>query len=102
MHEKLKEIRLSLKLTAKEFVTQIEELINVSYSAYCNYENGTRKIPDELYQVLCVKYGVNLNWLIADKGEMFLSDSEKSASQDEQLKEWVVQYVEKTMKDKGL
>ena len=90
---KLEKIRLSFNLNAKEFVAQIGNFYNISYRAYTSYESGERKMPVEFLKVLCEHYNVNLNWLIADKGEMFIdknstSDSNLKAEVEEILKQY--------------
>ncbi len=92
---KLEKIRLSLNLNAKEFVAQIGKFYNISYRAYTSYESGERKMPVEFLKVLCEHYNVNLNWLIADKGEMFI---QSSTSDDTKLKS----EVEEILRQHGL
>lgn len=96
--ENLRKIRSKLGLSVAKFADKLK----MSANTLTNYEQNRREPSATLFVQLNKELNVNLNWLVTGKGEMFLSDSENSASQDEQLKEWVVQYVEKTMKDKGL
>ena len=47
---------------------------------------------------LCKEHGINLNWFIADIGDMF----NESAVPNEQLEKLVAQIVDKKMKERGL
>lgn len=94
MNERLKEIRLSLKLSPKEFVAQIGN--DITYHSYTSYESGERKIPIKLLEILNIKFNVNLNWLVTGNGDMFLPKS------FEDSKDEFTQRVKDILKEEGL
>ena len=67
--ERLQKARKTLKLSQEDISTQI----GISYRAYSSYEREDRKPSIEFLEKLVVQYNLNLNWLIAGKGEMFIS-----------------------------
>ncbi len=92
--KKLQKIRRTLKLSQEEISSQI----GISYRAYTSYERGDRKPSLDFLGKLVEKFGINLNWLIANKGEMF-----NSKPQDiEQTKEAILSEVRKMLKDEGV
>lgn len=79
---RLQETRKFLKLSQDEIATQI----GISYRAYTSYERGDRKPPLDFLEKLVDKYKINLNYLIAGKGDMFIM-ADFEDSKDELLKE---------------
>lgn len=73
---KLKEIRKSLNLSQEDMANQT----GTTYRAYTSYERGDRKPSFEFLEKLALKFDVNLNWLIASKGELFISDTKEMKS----------------------
>lgn len=49
--------------------------LGIKQATYSNYENGTRAIPNDIYEKLQKEYNINLNWLISGIGEMFLTET---------------------------
>ncbi len=74
----LLQIREYLKLTQNEFALKL----GITTRSYINYERGERKLPFELLEKLCNDYNVNLNWLIAGKGEMFIPPKFEDAKEE--------------------
>ena len=66
--KKLKNIREAIGLTVEEFSTKLD----IKKRAYMSYEYDERKPTFEFFEIICKNFNVNLNWLIADKGEMFI------------------------------
>lgn len=71
--EKLKEIRKKLKLSQEELATQT----GTSYRAYTSYERGDRKPSLEFLEKIATLFDVNLNWLLANIGEVFIGQNNK-------------------------
>lgn len=71
---KLNTLRKELRLSQSEFA----EKLGVSYRAYTSYERGDRGMPIEFLSSLVNLYSVNLNWLIANNGEMFINEQPKT------------------------
>ena len=92
--EKLKTIRKQLSATQE----QMAEYMAVSYRTYASYERNENNPPYSMLVFLCKEYNINLNWFIADVGEMF---NDKSVEQSE-LEEKITPIVEKILKNKGI
>ena len=90
--QKLQQIRKELKLSQEEISSQI----GISYRAYTSYERGDRKPSIEFLEKLVEKFNVNLNWLIADVGEMF------NTPKYEDVKDEFEKRVEEILKKKGV
>lgn len=72
MVDRLKEIR------EKIFSTQLNmaKALNVSRQAVNEYERGNNIIPTKALIILINDYNVNINWLLAGKGNMLLTDTD--------------------------
>ncbi len=90
--EKLKTLRQRLMYTQ----SAMADNLNISARTYASYEREENNPPYSMLLVLCEKYDVNLNWFIADKGEMF------NAPQFEQAQEEFALKVRQILKDEGL
>lgn len=66
MHERIKELRLSLGLTQQEFADRI----HVERSSIAGYENGKRVPRDATINLICREFGVSESWLRTGEGEM--------------------------------
>lgn len=71
IHDRFKEIRLTLKLSQKKMA----EDIDISYIMLQNYEYGKNPISDSTLLKLRNKYNVNPDWLMNGTGNMFLGSS---------------------------
>lgn len=88
-NKKLQELRKILKLSQEEISTQL----GISYRAYSSYERGERKPPLEVLELLVNNYNVNLNWFIANIGEMF--NKQQPSVNDIELEQKVVDVMKK-------
>jgi transcriptional regulator with XRE-family HTH domain len=68
--KKLKKIRNSLSLTQEKMA----ELLNVGLRTYVSYERDENKPPYSMLVTLCTQHKINLNWFIADVGDMLLDE----------------------------
>jgi transcriptional regulator with XRE-family HTH domain len=68
--DRLIKIRDSLGLTQKSFAKGLY----VSQTYYSNIENGNKKINDRVIALICSQYGVNKEYLLNGKGEVFSKD----------------------------
>lgn len=68
--ERIKAVRLELKLTQVEFGRRIA----VAQSYLASIENGQREITPKIFKLVCSEYGVNEKWLESGEGEMFKSE----------------------------
>lgn len=71
-NEKIKEIRKSLNITQQEMA----DSIGVSKQYFSKVENGLTQLSKEKITKLCNCYGVSLDWLLSDKGGMFIKENE--------------------------
>ncbi len=71
-NEKIKEIRKELGLTQQEMA----DSIGVSKQYFSKIENGLTELSKEKITKLCNCYGISLDWILSDKGGMFLRENE--------------------------
>lgn len=90
--ENLQKLRKNLSLKQDEFALKL----SIAPRAYVNYERGERKPPLELLEKLASQFNVNLNWLIADIGEMFIPPKFEQAQYD------LAREIRKILKEEGL
>ena len=76
MNERIKQVRLSAKLSQTEFA----EKILVSRSAVCKMESGENSPSEQTVKLICQEFNVNGEWLRTGNGEMFVE-----LSKDEQI-----------------
>ena len=72
--EKLKKIRNSLNLSQRGMA----EAIGIKTRTYEAYERNENEPPYSMLVVLCDKYNLNLNWFIANKGDVFDKEQPES------------------------
>ena len=70
-NEKIKDIRIQLGLTQQEMA----DSLGVSKQYLSKVEKGHTDLSKEKIVQLCSNYNVSLDWLLLDKGEAFLKDS---------------------------
>ena len=66
--DRMKEIRLKLKLSQVEF----SEMLFLSKSFYGAIEIGNKKINDRIIFIISKQFNVNTEWLKTGNGEMFI------------------------------
>ena len=76
MNERIKQVRLSAKLSQTEFA----EKILVSRSAVCKMESGENSPSEQTVKLICQEFNVNGEWLRTGNGEMLVE-----LSKDEQI-----------------
>ena len=60
LYERIKELRVDKDLSQKE----LADTLNVTRSAYSNYENGIRDVPIEVLSRLADFYGTSVDYII--------------------------------------
>jgi transcriptional regulator with XRE-family HTH domain len=70
MNGQLKLLRQSLKMTQSE----ISEVLDIAIKSWQQYENGAMTPGGNVFEALHNKLGVNLNWLVSNKGEMYYKE----------------------------
>ena len=60
LYERIKELRVDKDLSQKE----LADILNVTRSAYSNYENGIRDIPVDILSRLADFYGTSVDYII--------------------------------------
>lgn len=73
MNERLKEIRLYLKMSQKDFAFKI----GLKPSSLNDIEKGRTIVSERIIIIICSIYKINEKWFRTGKGEMFTSDSSK-------------------------
>lgn len=90
--QKLKAVRGHYNLSSDEFATKL----HLSQRTYNSYEYDERKPPIEFFFNMHFVYNVNLNWLIADDGDMLV------IPKFEDVEDEFTQKVELILKQNGL
>ena len=72
-NEKIKEIRKELGLTQQEMA----DALCVSKQYLSKVENGLTELSKEKIILLCEKFNISVNWLLMDKGFMYLGEIEQ-------------------------
>lgn len=67
MHERIKLLRKTLKLTQQEFA----ERIGVKRNTIATYEIGRNEPIDAVFSLICREFNINEEWLKNGTGEMF-------------------------------
>ena len=73
MNTRIKQLRLTLKLTLKDF----GERIGLKPSTISDIEHSRSNVTDRLVISICSRYNVNEDWLRYGKGMMFNSHDKK-------------------------
>jgi transcriptional regulator with XRE-family HTH domain len=71
MNEQLKLLRQTLKLNQ----SKIAEALGIALKSWQQYEIGAMTPGGNVLEALHKKLGVNLNWLVSNKGEMFYKEA---------------------------
>lgn len=82
LYERFKEIRKALKKTQKQYA----EELGISQAHLSGVENGKDNPSMPLIKLICLKYGVNEEWLVDEKGHMFIKDNSFDIVTDEGIK----------------
>lgn len=80
--KKLKKIRKNLSATQDEMAS----MLGVAVRSYAAYEREENNPPYSMLVLLCEKYNINLNWFLADKGQMFNPPKYDDVKDDLKLK----------------
>lgn len=80
--EKLLEIRKKLMLTQEE----IAEKTGTTYRAYSSYERDERNPQLDFLTQLIYLFDVNINWLLANKGDMFITKATQFVQAKDELR----------------
>lgn len=82
MDNKLEQIRINVQLNKQEFCRKLD----ITYQTYQNYLNG-RDISTDVAIKLKNIFNININWLLANTGDMFDKEleSDSKCSFEEEL-----------------
>lgn len=72
MNERIKEIRLALGLTQKEFGYKL----GIKQTSIASIEIGRTNLSEQAIAAICYYYNVNENWLRTGQGSMFNSPAD--------------------------
>ena len=70
-NEKIREIRKALGFTQQKLADELE----VSKQYLSRVENGLTDLSKEKVMLLCGKFGVSTDWLLCERGQMFIKDN---------------------------
>ncbi|MDR2406571.1 MAG: helix-turn-helix domain-containing protein [Bacteroidales bacterium] len=71
INERLKKIRMSLKLSQRDFCRGIY----LEQSAYARMEQGKTRVNDRIVELVCTNYNINKAYLKDGRGGMFTDNS---------------------------
>jgi transcriptional regulator with XRE-family HTH domain len=69
VYERIKEIRVSLELSQREFAKQIY----ITQSFYGDIELGKKNINERIIQLIATQFNANKEWIKTGEGEIFSS-----------------------------
>ena len=98
LNERFKAVRKALKQTQKQYA----EELGISQAHLSGVENGKDNPSMSLIKLVCVKYGISEEWLVDEKGSMFVKDSGFDTVTDEGLKakyQIMKDFLEKTISE---
>lgn len=98
LNERFKAVRKALKQTQKQYA----EELGISQAHLSGVENGKDNPSMSLIKLVCVKYGISEEWLVDEKGSMFIKDSGFDTVTDEGLKakyQIMKDFLEKTISE---
>jgi transcriptional regulator with XRE-family HTH domain len=90
--ERIKKIRQNLNLSQEDF----GKLFEIQKQMVSSIENNKIKLNNEKLEKLLLTYNVNINWLLAEIGDMFIK------KQPENLKDEIKQAVKEMIANKEL
>lgn len=90
--ERIKKIRQNLNLSQEDF----GKLFEIQKQMVSSLENNKIKLNNEKLEKLLLTYNVNINWLLAEIGEMFIQ------KQPANLKDEIKQAVKEMIANKEL
>ncbi len=79
--EKIIAIREAIKIKQKDFAESIEILPQ----ALIKYEKNIVKPSSDILSKIAKKHKININWLIADIGNMFIEEEKKSNTKADEI-----------------
>jgi transcriptional regulator with XRE-family HTH domain len=99
MNERIKQLRLTLKLSQEEF----GKILGITKSGISSIENGQRSVTDKHIKLLLSECNVSENWLRTGEGEMLITlppedEYMKAASEislspdDEIIRQIIIEY----------
>lgn len=77
IHDRLKELRQLLHLSARAFAQEIP----CSYQSYQLYEKGRKSITVDVLQAIVNRFNASLNWLLTGRGQPLLPDKGQAIEQ---------------------
>lgn len=82
INTRFKELRTTLKYNQKDFADNV----GISRTHLSGIENGKDNPSMPLIKLVCLKYGVSEEWLVDEKGHMFINDNGFDIVTDEGIK----------------
>ena len=73
MHNRIKAVRNTVKLTQQEFADRL----GIRRGTIANYELGRNEPIDAVITLICREFNVNEHWLRTGEGEMFRPQTER-------------------------
>ena len=103
MNTRLKQLRAALGLNQ----TEMAQELGITQPTYCQFETGTRPFQVCYVKTLVGQFGVNEEWLMTGRGEMFVKSNqvddflEAYNSLTDESKELIYQLILRIKKGEG-
>jgi transcriptional regulator with XRE-family HTH domain len=81
MNERLKKLRKLLDISQAEFAKNL----NMAQNSYSQIETGKIAITNKNVELICLKYGVNKDWLCTGTGAMFIKKDIAETPEEEEI-----------------
>lgn len=89
-NERIKELRISKKLSQKDFAKSI----NLSQNHISSIEKGLRDMTTRSLEDVCRVYNVNKDWLVNGEGDMFVNVLDEFGIKDKEVEEFARMFLE--------
>lgn len=96
MNERIALLRETLGYSQDKF----GEILGVTRSSVCSWENGRRNISDSIIKSICREFRVNYFWLTEGEGDMFTGTPESVV--DEIAEDYNLDSIDKKLIEKYL
>ena len=89
-NERIKKLRISKKLSQKDFANSI----NLSQNHISSIEKGLRDMTIRSLEDVCRVYNVNKDWLLNGEGDMFVNVLDEFGIKDNEVEEFARMFLE--------
>ena len=88
-NEKIKEARKALYLTQQD----VADVLGVSKQYISKVEKGLTELSKEKMAIFCSEFGISMEWLLLDKGEMIYEEPVEPDESEEALEYGIIDKI---------